>query len=443
MKTSKLLTILFFSTLSFFTHTAFSDTNCQPSSCSIAPIVRFPFHLANLQDDRCGVPGFGLSCNSKNKTILTLPLAGEFIVTYIDYNTKWIYINDPDSCIPKRLQIFTLYGSPFISVFPMDITFLHCSLDSSYDFQFPIYCLSNYPKYVVVASSSSSVPLGCQNLSRVSVPVDDTVYRYQNPGALGVDLMLTWRIPGCVACEAKGGTCGYKNVNRRQIGCFNLPSQEEILPLSRRSKAAPHEEIIRVSCCPFRVRDYNLETCPDLPRQASIKSGLAQRGSIKPTPRDCDGIPSTIKYGIAVGVGIPGLGCLIIALAYYIEHRTHSRRRQHDAELSNPSITLQPLAIAAGLDGSTIESYPKTVLGESSQLPKPSDGTCSICLAEYQPKETLRTIPECNHYFHATCIDKWLRRNATCPLCRKPPDRSSVVTPSSTMSLSLSSSATT
>ncbi|CAL5442690.1 unnamed protein product [Camellia sinensis] len=380
MKTFKLLTILFFSTLSFFTHTAFSDTNCQPSSCSIAPIVRFPFHLANLQDDRCGVPGFGLSCNSKNQTILTLPLAGEFIVTYIDYNTKWIYINDPDSCIPKRLQIFTLYGSPFISVFPMDITFLNCSLDSSYDFQFPIYCLSNYPKYVVVASSSSSVPLGCQNMSRVSVPVDDTVYRYQNPGALGVDLMLTWRIPGCVACEAKGGTCGYKNVNRRQIGCFNLPSQ---------------------------------------------------------------GIPSTIKYGIAVGVGIPGLGCLIIALAYYIEHRTHSRRRQHDAELSNPSITLQPLVIAAGLDGSTIESYPKTVLGESSQLPKPSDGTCSICLAEYQPKETLRTIPECNHYFHATCIDKWLRRNATCPLCRKPPDRSSVVTPSSTMSLFLSSSATT
>ena len=66
-----------------------------------------------------------------------------------------------------------------------------------------------------------------------------------------------------------------------------------------------------------------------------------------------------------------------------------------------------------GLDGPTIESYPKTLLGESRELPNPNDNTCPICLSEYKPKEMLRTIPECNHYFHVNCIDKWLKINAT------------------------------
>ncbi|CAL5432247.1 unnamed protein product [Camellia sinensis] len=48
-------------------------------------------------------------------------------------------------------------------------------------------------------------------------------------------------------------------------------------------RATPFEEITRVSCCLYRVRDYNLEACPDLPRQAPLKSGLAQQGRIKPT----------------------------------------------------------------------------------------------------------------------------------------------------------------
>lgn len=96
----------------------------------------------------------------------------------------------------------------------------------------------------------------------------------------------------------------------------------------------------------------------------------------------------------------------------------------------------------SGLDGPIIESYPKTVLGESGRLPKPSDGTCPICLSDYQPKETLRSIPDCNHYFHADCIDEWLKLNGTCPLCRKSPE-SSIGTPSSSMSISSSFSSTT
>ncbi|CAL5437679.1 unnamed protein product [Camellia sinensis] len=395
-------------------------------------MVRFPFHLTSLQDSRCGVPGFGLSCNHKNQTILTLPLAGKFIVKQIDYTNKWIYINDPDFCIPKRLQSFNLYRSPFISAFPMNITFLNCSSDSWYDFQsIPIYCLSTNPNYTVVASRSSYVPLGCQNMSRVSVPEQYSVYRDRNPGDLSNDLMLTWRIPGCMACEAKGGTCGYKDVNRGQIGCFNLPGKGLWYP-SQISFCTENLDLHGVLEEPHEQENLHI----GFPREVHKIYGYSWYFNFGIT-----GMPRTIKYGITIALGIPGLVCLL-GLACYTasKMKTISQRRQHDTDLSNPSITRQPFAITAGLDGPTIESYPKIVLGESGRLPKPSDGTCSICLAEYQPKETLRTIPECNHYFHATCIDEWLRMNATCPLCRKSPDGSSVVTPSSSLFLSSSSS---
>lgn len=43
---------------------------------------------------------------------------------------------------------------------------------------------------------------------------------------------------------------------------------------------------------------------------------------------------------------------------------------------------------------------------------------CTICLSEYQEKEVLRIMPKCGHSFHLSCIDVWLRKQSTCPVCR-------------------------
>ncbi|KAG5607963.1 hypothetical protein H5410_029455 [Solanum commersonii] len=46
------------------------------------------------------------------------------------------------------------------------------------------------------------------------------------------------------------------------------------------------------------------------------------------------------------------------------------------------------------------------------------DTQCMICLAEYREEDTLRILPLCGHYFHATCIDIWFQQHSTCPVCR-------------------------
>ncbi|KAJ8478192.1 hypothetical protein OPV22_021919 [Ensete ventricosum] len=45
------------------------------------------------------------------------------------------------------------------------------------------------------------------------------------------------------------------------------------------------------------------------------------------------------------------------------------------------------------------------------------DAVCCICLAKYVNNDELRELP-CTHFFHKDCVDKWLKINALCPLCK-------------------------
>ncbi|KAL4223716.1 hypothetical protein ACF0H5_017183 [Mactra antiquata] len=46
-----------------------------------------------------------------------------------------------------------------------------------------------------------------------------------------------------------------------------------------------------------------------------------------------------------------------------------------------------------------------------------SNDTCAICLEKFFLKQKLRVLP-CGHYFHTKCVDPWLVRSHTCPLCK-------------------------
>lgn len=47
-----------------------------------------------------------------------------------------------------------------------------------------------------------------------------------------------------------------------------------------------------------------------------------------------------------------------------------------------------------------------------------SDQTsCVVCMCDFEARQVLRVLP-CGHEFHARCVDKWLKNNRTCPICR-------------------------
>ncbi|XP_023845757.2 E3 ubiquitin-protein ligase RNF38 [Salvelinus sp. IW2-2015] len=42
---------------------------------------------------------------------------------------------------------------------------------------------------------------------------------------------------------------------------------------------------------------------------------------------------------------------------------------------------------------------------------------CVVCMSDFESRQLLRVLP-CSHEFHGKCVDKWLRANSTCPICR-------------------------
>jgi hypothetical protein len=91
------------------------------------------------------------------------------------------------------------------------------------------------------------------------------------------------------------------------------------------------------------------------------------------------------------------------------------------ATLINPTRVTDQSNLQSGLtheqiaDNSTIMTYSANPGPSEDQ---PSSTICSICTLEYEPRQHVRSIDQCNHCFHISCIDRWLADHNTCPLCR-------------------------
>ncbi|GMI95534.1 Arabidopsis Toxicos en Levadura 96 [Hibiscus trionum] len=293
-----LLTYLPFLFFSLFLQKPAVAHTCSTSCPAGGPQVQFPFGLNpdGNPNGPCSYPGFGHSCsNQTQELVLNLPQSGQFIVRYIDYETQQIWINDPDFCVPRRfLQSFNISGTPFDSEFWSTFTFFNCSaIEAAESGLRPIPCLSNQ-NYFVVASQTASFVDSTNVLQSACRPIRTFSVPFVWYGWLD-GVQLEWNNPDCRPCNQRRGDCRFKNKTSLEIGCFNSPTQ--------------------------------------------------------------GGIPRSAKYGIIIGVGIPGLLCLI-GLVSFVRSRLSGRGGNLPSVEFSASISPSPAIVI------TIESYPKTKLGE-------------------------------------------------------------------------------
>jgi E3 ubiquitin-protein ligase RNF38/44 len=69
-----------------------------------------------------------------------------------------------------------------------------------------------------------------------------------------------------------------------------------------------------------------------------------------------------------------------------------------------------------GLEKSVINAIPKDIYDKSKGEESHCD--CTVCLDEFEESDHIRTLPLCSHSFHVVCIDPWLSKQPSCPLCR-------------------------
>lgn len=73
-----------------------------------------------------------------------------------------------------------------------------------------------------------------------------------------------------------------------------------------------------------------------------------------------------------------------------------------------------------GMSKDSVDLLPKLRITSENNLDCSGEKIiCSICLQGIQVGETVRSLPYCQHMFHLSCIDGWLVRNGSCPLCRR------------------------
>ncbi|KAL9249823.1 NEP1-interacting protein 1-like protein [Drosera capensis] len=73
-----------------------------------------------------------------------------------------------------------------------------------------------------------------------------------------------------------------------------------------------------------------------------------------------------------------------------------------------------------GLACDLVEKIPKMKITTNNNVDASGEkASCSVCLQDFQIGETVRSLPQCNHMFHLPCIDKWLVRHGSCPMCRR------------------------
>lgn len=132
----------------------------------------------------------------------------------------------------------------------------------------------------------------------------------------------------------------------------------------------------------------------------------------------------------SIGYAMPFILCAtlccclpcIISVMGSREHLSHFRGAPPDSINSLPTYKFKLKKTRNGkgreIDCDASEGGIVAAGTEKERVISGEDAVCPICLGRYENNDELRELP-CSHFFHKECVDKWLKINAVCPLCKR------------------------
>ncbi|CAI9768825.1 unnamed protein product [Fraxinus pennsylvanica] len=330
---------------------------CSSSFCGNIQI-KYPFKLQG-QETGNNCTYINLTCSNQGIPILNLPFSGDFYVNDIDYYDNIITLHDPSDCLPGRLlnNSINLTSSPFSANYYENYTFYTCPANSDpvgY-YAVAITCLSNSTN-ATVASQEPSDEFEYFGCEIIGSSLLPVMFQgqFEDQGING-DLSLHWDVSDCKYCDPQP-----LPQEKGKSGLIKFLNSPFLIPSFFLLVS------LLLSCCALLIKitirrnEVNASADPNSATAAALSQST---------------IPNILP-------------------------------RQ-----SGQAIT--------GLDDSRIRSYTElVVVGENQSIAGQGNSSCAICLAAYNPKEEVRSIAKCGHFFHNDCIVMWLKRNSTCPVCR-------------------------
>ncbi|XP_074643416.1 E3 ubiquitin-protein ligase RNF38-like isoform X2 [Tubulanus polymorphus] len=143
------------------------------------------------------------------------------------------------------------------------------------------------------------------------------------------------------------------------------------------------------------------------PRYTRRPAGRSRWRSIPPPPPP---YPGFLLHFLAM------LGNPPVPGSYGMDLRDEGREVENYEALLNLAERLGE-AKPRGLTKSDIDQLPSYRFNVDTHRNDADQTCCVVCMCDFEARQLLRVLP-CSHEFHAKCVDKWLKTNRTCPICR-------------------------
>nr|KAF6315321.1 ring finger protein 38 [Myotis myotis] len=156
---------------------------------------------------------------------------------------------------------------------------------------------------------------------------------------------------------------------------------------------------------PFQTQQSRSPYPPFMPRRLTGRSRYRSQQPIPPPPYH----PSLLPYVLSMLPVPPAVGP-----TFSFELDVEDGEVENYEALLNLAERLGE-AKPRGLTKADIEQLPSYRFNPNNHQSEQT--LCVVCMCDFESRQLLRVLP-CNHEFHAKCVDKWLKANRTCPICR-------------------------